>query len=70
MSLASLLGDDESAKATIAAASNARLTPAAAGWASVEGAMILEDFMVNVAKGGDIAALAAEVDAKITDKLK
>ena len=70
VSLASLLGDDESAKATIAAASNARLTPAAAGWASVEGAMILEDFMVNVAKGGDIAALAAEVDAKITDKLK
>ena len=36
-SLAPLLGDDEFAAATIEAASNAKLTPAAAGWASGRG---------------------------------
>ena len=49
-SLAPLLGDDEFAQATIEAASNAKLTPAAAGWASVEGARILEDLFVDIAK--------------------
>jgi N,N'-diacetylchitobiose transport system substrate-binding protein len=68
-SLASLLGDDEFAQATIAAASNAKLTPPAAGWASVEGARILEDLFVAIAQGGDITELAADADAKITDQL-
>ena len=68
-SLAPLLGDDEFAEATIAAASNAKLTPPAAGWASVEGARILEDLFVAVAQGGDIAELAADADAKITEQL-
>ena len=36
-SLASKLGTDEFAQATITAASNAKLTPAAANWAAVEG---------------------------------
>ena len=36
-SLAPLLGDDEFAQATIAAASNAKLTPAAPGWADGRG---------------------------------
>lgn len=47
------------------AASNAKLTPAAAGWASIEEAGIMEDFFQAVAEGGDVAALAAEADAKI-----
>jgi N,N'-diacetylchitobiose transport system substrate-binding protein len=68
-SLAPLLGDDEFAEATIAAASNAKLTPPAAGWASVEGARILEDLFVGIAQGGDIAELAADADAKMTDQL-
>lgn len=68
-SLTPLLGDDEFAQATVAAASNAKLTPAAAGWASVEGARILEDLFVAIANGGDAAELAAEADAAMADQL-
>lgn len=68
-SLAPALGDDEFAVATIEAASNARLTPPAAGWASVEGARILEDLFVGIANGGDVQQLAESADAKITDAL-
>ncbi len=68
-SLAGELGDDEFAKATIEAASNAKLTPAAAGWASVEGARILEDLFVAIANGGDVAELAAEADAAMEEQL-
>ena len=53
-SLSSELGDDEFAQATIAAASNAKLTPAAPGWAEVEGSRVLEDLFVDIAKGGDV----------------
>ena len=45
------------------------LTPAAAGWASVEGARILEDFFVGIANGGDIAELAAEADKAMEEQL-
>ncbi|WP_207769439.1 extracellular solute-binding protein [Nocardioides currus] len=69
VSLASELGDDEFAQATIAAASNAKLTPAAAGWASVEGARILEDLFVGIANGGDIADLAAGADKAMEEQL-
>ena len=69
VSLASELGDDEFATATIAAASNAKLTPAAAGWASVEGARILEDLFVSIANGGDIAELAAGADKAMEEQL-
>ena len=69
VSLASELGDDEFAQATIAAASNAKLTPAAAGWASVEGARILEDLFVGIAKGGDVADLAAAADKAMEEQL-
>ena len=48
-----------SPQATIAAASNAKLTPAAPGWAIVEGSRVLEDLFVDIAKGGDVAELAA-----------
>jgi len=68
-SLAPLLGDDEFAQATIAAASDARLTPPAAKWASVEGARILEDLFVGIANGGDPAELAAKADDAIADQL-
>jgi N,N'-diacetylchitobiose transport system substrate-binding protein len=68
-SLSSLLGDDEFGQAAIAAASNAKLTPAAAGWASVEGSRVLEDLFVDIAKGGDVAELAAAADEKIEEQL-
>lgn len=68
-SLASLLGDDEYAEATVAAASNAKLTPAAPGWANVEGSRILEDLFSAIAQGGDVAELAREADEQMNAKL-
>ncbi|BDV29934.1 extracellular solute-binding protein [Microbacterium terricola] len=61
----SSLGDDQFAKALIDSALGSKLTPAAPGWAAVEGKKILEEFFGKVAAGGDIAALAAEYDEKI-----
>jgi N,N'-diacetylchitobiose transport system substrate-binding protein len=68
-SLASELGDDEFAHATIEAASNAKLTPAAQNWASVEGSRILEDLFSQIAQGGDVQQLASDADQKISDEL-
>ena len=68
-SLSGLLGDDEFARAAIAAASNARLTPAAEGWATVEGGRILEDLFVGLANGEDPAALAGRADTAIESAL-
>ncbi|WP_082098765.1 extracellular solute-binding protein [Demequina iriomotensis] len=47
------------------AAASAKLTPAAAGWASIEEAGIMEDYFQAVAEGGDVASLAVEANAKI-----
>jgi len=68
-SLATELGSDEFAQATIAAASNAKLTPAAPGWAEVEGSRVLEDLFVDIAKGGDVAELAAAADERLSEEL-
>ena len=69
-SLAGGLGDDEFAQASIAAAGNARLTPAAAGWATVEGSRTMEDLFVGLANGGDAAALAEQADTAIETALE
>lgn len=68
-SLASLLGDDMFAQATIAAASNAKLTPAAPGWANVEGSRVLEDLFSKIAQGGDVQELAAQADEQMDSQL-
>lgn len=68
-SLASTLGDSPEAQAFAEAAGNAKLTPASPNWAEVEASRVLEDFFVKIAQGGDVAALAAEVDTKIEDIL-
>ena len=68
-SLASTLGTDEVALAIGEAAGNAKLTPASPNWAEVEAARILEDFFVKIAQGGDVAALAADVDVQIEEIL-
>ncbi|MDR1237977.1 MAG: extracellular solute-binding protein, partial [Propionibacteriaceae bacterium] len=65
----SSMGSDEFAKALVESASNSKLTPAAPGWAAVEGSKKLEEFFSKVADGGDIATLAAEYDAIITPLL-
>ncbi len=62
------LGDDQFAVALVDSALDSKLTPAAPGWAAVEGQKILEEFFGKVAEGGDIAALAEEYDAKV-DKI-
>jgi N,N'-diacetylchitobiose transport system substrate-binding protein len=59
------LGDDQFAKALIDSALGSKLTPAAPGWAAVEGQKILEEFFGKIAEGGDVAELAKEYDAKI-----
>ena len=61
----SSLGDDQFAKALIESALGSKLTPAAPGWAAVEGSGLLEEFFGKVNGGGDVAALAAEYDEKI-----
>jgi len=68
-SLASLLGDDEYAEATVAAASNAKLTPAAPGWATVEGSRVLEDLFSAIAQGGDVEELATKADEQMAGQL-
>ena len=63
---ASALGEDQFAAALIESAASSKLTPAAPGWAAVEGAALLEEFFGKVTAGGDITALSAEYDEKIT----
>ncbi|MCW4386066.1 extracellular solute-binding protein [Salinibacterium sp. SYSU T00001] len=65
----SALGDDQFAQALIDSAVASKLTPAAPGWAAVEGSGLLEEFFGKVAAGGDIEALAAEYDEQITPLL-
>jgi len=62
---ASALGDDKFAQALSASAADSKLTPAAPGWAAVEGSGLLEEFFGKVNGGGDITTLAAEYDKKI-----
>ena len=47
------------------AAANAKLTPASPKWADVEAARLLQDFFVKIATGGDIEALATQLDLDI-----
>jgi len=63
----SALGDDQFATALATSAAGSKLTPAAPGWAAVEGSGLLEEFFGKVNAGGDIKALAAEYDAKIDE---
>lgn len=61
------LGNDQFAAALAESAAGSKLTPAAPGWAAVEGSGLLEEFFGKVNAGGDIEALAAEYDAKIDE---
>jgi N,N'-diacetylchitobiose transport system substrate-binding protein len=65
LSLASTLGTDDVATAIAEAAANAKLTPASPNWADVEASGALQDFFVSIAQGGDVEALAKDLDAKI-----
>jgi N,N'-diacetylchitobiose transport system substrate-binding protein len=67
LDFASSLGDDQFATALIESAAESKLTPAAPGWAAVEGSGLLEEFFGKVNAGGDVEELAAEYDAKIDE---
>ncbi|POH63314.1 ABC transporter substrate-binding protein [Cryobacterium zongtaii] len=63
------LGDDQFAQALIASASNSKLTPAAPGWATVEGSLVMEEFFSKIEGSTDLKALATEYDDKLTPML-
>ena len=65
----SSLGDDKFAKTMIETAEHSKLTPAAPGWAAIEGAFVYEELFQKIADGGDVTALAKEYDAKLTPML-
>lgn len=63
------LGDNKFAQTMIATAEASKLTPAAPGWAAIEGALLLEELFQKIADGGDVPTLAAEYDAILTPML-
>lgn len=63
------LGDDKFATTAIETAANSKLTPAAPGWAAIEGAFVYEELFQKIAEGGDVTALAKEYDEKLTPML-
>lgn len=65
----SSLGDDKFAQTMIETAKNSKLTPAAPGWAAIEGAFVLEELFQKIAEGGDVTALAKQYDEKLTPML-
>lgn len=65
----SVMETDKFGEVTVATAEASKLTPAAPGWAAVEGAFVYEELFQKIAEGGDVAELAAEYDEKLTPML-
>ncbi|MEV8266790.1 extracellular solute-binding protein [Microbacterium sp. NPDC076911] len=65
LSAASALPDTASAKAQGEALANSKGTPASPKWSEVEAAQLIPDALVKIAQGGDVAAIAAELDTSI-----
>ncbi|WP_407318520.1 extracellular solute-binding protein [Isoptericola halotolerans] len=65
----SIMETDTFGEVTVATAEASKLTPAAPGWAAVEGAFVYEELFQKIAEGGDVAELAAEYDEKLTPML-
>ncbi|WP_370614903.1 extracellular solute-binding protein [Mumia qirimensis] len=63
------MGDDEFAKASVAAASNSKLTPNSPNWTEVETSQVMEEFFGKIAGGADVAATAEDYDAKLAEIL-
>jgi N,N'-diacetylchitobiose transport system substrate-binding protein len=64
-SAAEFLPDTPIAKAQAEALANSKFTPTSPNWAEVEAAQIIPDALVKIAQGGDVAAIAAELDSAI-----
>jgi N,N'-diacetylchitobiose transport system substrate-binding protein len=65
VSAAQYLPDTPIAKAQAEALANSKFTPTSPNWAEVEAAQIIPDALVKIAQGGDVAAIAAELDTAI-----
>jgi len=65
----SIMETDKFGEITVETAENSKLTPAAPGWAAVEGASVYEELFQKIAEGGDVTELAAEYDETITPML-
>ncbi|WP_277212403.1 extracellular solute-binding protein [Isoptericola croceus] len=65
----SVMATDKFGETAVAAAEASQLTPAAPGWAAVEGASVYEELFQKIAEGGDVTEIAAEYDEKITPML-
>ncbi|WP_022889813.1 extracellular solute-binding protein [Agromyces italicus] len=63
------LPDTEIAKAQAVALANSKVTPTTPKWAEVEAAQIIQEALVKIAQGGDVAAIAADLDAQIEEIL-
>ncbi|GAA2524757.1 extracellular solute-binding protein [Rarobacter incanus] len=61
----SSLGDDQFAKALVESASNAKLTPAAPGWAAIESQNIMEEFFAQIRDSQDLTQLAQDTNTKL-----
>jgi N,N'-diacetylchitobiose transport system substrate-binding protein len=59
----------ESAVAQAKAAQNSRFVPSSENWAAVEAAFTMQDLVVGIAGGGDVAAEAKKADDAITTAL-
>ena len=65
VSAASALPDTDIAKAQAQALANSKFTPTSPNWAEVEAAQIIPDALVQIAQGGDVKAIAEQLDAAI-----
>jgi N,N'-diacetylchitobiose transport system substrate-binding protein len=68
-SLLSAVSGSESAVAQAQAAQNSRFVPSSENWAAVEAAFTMQDLVVGIAGGGDVAAEAKKADDAITTAL-
>lgn len=65
VSAAQFLPDTASARAQAQALANSKGTPASPNWGEVEKAQLIPDALVRIAQGGDVTAIATELDAAI-----
>jgi N,N'-diacetylchitobiose transport system substrate-binding protein len=64
-----LMEVDKFGEVAVETAEASKLTPAAPGWAAVEGASVYEELFQKIAEGGDVTQLAAQYDEKLTPML-
>ena len=65
ISAASSLPDDEITQAQATALANSKFTPMSPNWGEVEAALVIPDALVKIAQGGDVKAIAEDLDAQI-----